>query len=218
MINAFPCPLVVPDRMYGKIGLRFLYAGMRQPGRVRQATSFSFPAGMRPYGRVSAGLPGSSFPKSSFPAEKPARPAFRGFPRKKPPVRGRETFRYLRQDFAGKGRAVPGYGQAVHFAAMVVKNNRLPRCRRTIPCRKRKTRPSGPGCPMAETGFNREKGERKIPFPGFPEKPPLFSGKASFFRSGIDGLGEHDHFLPRQIVGGDHIFHPVIGPKEGMIR
>jgi len=164
LIDAFPCPLVVPDRMYGKIGLRFLYAGMRQPDRVRQATSFSFPAGMRPYGRVSAGLPGSSFPKSSFPAEKPARPAFRGFPRKKPPVRGRETFRYLRQDFAGKGRAVPGYGQAVHFAAMVVKNNRLPRCRRTIPCRKRKTRPSGPGCPMAETGFNREKGERKIPF------------------------------------------------------
>lgn len=43
-------------------------------------------------------------------------------------------------------------------------NNRSPRCRRTIPCRKRKTRPSGPGCPMAETGFNREKGERKIPF------------------------------------------------------
>lgn len=86
------------------------------------------------------------------------------FPEKNPPVRGRETFRYLRQDFAGKGRAVPGCGQAVHFAAMVVKNNRLPRCRRTIPCRKRKTRPSGPGCPMAETGFNREKGERKIPF------------------------------------------------------
>jgi hypothetical protein len=53
---------------------------------------------------------------------------------------------------------------------MVVKNNRLPRCRRTIPCRKRKTRPSGPGCPMAETGFNREKGERKIPFP-FPRLP-----------------------------------------------
>lgn len=102
--------------------------------------------------------------EKQLPRGKTGPTCFPRFSPKKTPCSRERNVPLFAARFCRKRAGRPRVRPSVHFAAMVVKNNRLPRCRRTIPCRKRKTRPSGPGCPMAETGFNREKGERKIPF------------------------------------------------------